>query len=71
MFIDELSPIVKELGKQPLAFMGGLFTGVFRLDLSEDPLRSWLENQGANLSSQNSNSGTGKEEGPQSIPIEE
>ena len=70
MFIDELSPIVKELGQQPLAFMGGLFAGVFRLDLSEDPLKSWLENQGADLSSTRSNQGSSREDGPQSISIE-
>ncbi|MGK7872074.1 MAG: hypothetical protein AB4426_01780 [Xenococcaceae cyanobacterium] len=46
MFLDELKPIIKELTQQPVAFMGGFFSGVFRLKLSENPLKSWLEQQG-------------------------
>ncbi len=70
MFISELGPIAKELAQQPLAFVGGLFSGVFRLDLSEDPLKSWLENQGASVSSPTFNKVVNTDEGPQSISIE-
>ncbi|MCO5559062.1 hypothetical protein L7F22_012654, partial [Adiantum nelumboides] len=35
-------PLVKEVLKEPLAFLGGVFAGVLRLDLNEDPLREWV-----------------------------
>ena len=46
MFLDELQPIFKELIQQPLAFTGGLLSGALKLQLSEDPLKSWLQDQG-------------------------
>ncbi len=46
MFLDELQPIFKELMQQPLAFAGGLVSGALKLKLSEDPLKSWLQQQG-------------------------
>jgi hypothetical protein len=39
MFLQELSPIFEELIHKPVAFMGGFASGLFRLDLSEDPVR--------------------------------
>ncbi|KAL1541897.1 UPF0426 protein, chloroplastic [Salvia divinorum] len=35
-------PILKEALKEPVAFVGGMFAGLLRLDLSEDPLREWV-----------------------------
>ncbi|KAJ4960306.1 hypothetical protein NE237_020216 [Protea cynaroides] len=35
-------PIVKEALKEPVAFMGGMFAGLLRLDLNEDPLKEWI-----------------------------
>lgn len=29
--------------QEPVAFLGGLFAGLLRLDLKEDPLREWVE----------------------------
>jgi hypothetical protein len=46
MFIEELKPVVTELTKQPIAFMGGFVSGVLKLNPSEEPLKSWLEKQG-------------------------
>ena len=46
MFITELQPILKELVHQPLAFAGGFVSGLLRVKLTEDPLKSWLEKQG-------------------------
>ncbi len=46
MFLEELQPIAKEFFQQPLAFAGGFVSGMLRLNLSEDPLRSWLQKQG-------------------------
>lgn len=69
MFFDELQPVVKELIQQPIAFMGGFVSGMLRLKLSEDPLKTWLEKQGiTEYSDTSTNSGNGS--GPQSINIE-
>eukprot|EP00249_Psilotum_nudum_P009095 c21706_g1_i1 orf=441-893(-) len=38
----EDEPILKEALKEPIAFFGGLFAGLFRLNLNEDPLREWV-----------------------------
>ncbi|XP_057787719.1 UPF0426 protein At1g28150, chloroplastic [Salvia miltiorrhiza] len=35
-------PILKEALKEPVAFVGGIFAGLLRLDLNEDPLREWV-----------------------------
>ncbi|XP_028119071.1 UPF0426 protein At1g28150, chloroplastic-like [Camellia sinensis] len=35
-------PILKEALKEPVAFMGGMFAGLLRLDLNEDPLKEWV-----------------------------
>jgi hypothetical protein len=72
MFLDELSPIWKELTQQPIAFMGGFFSGVFRLNLADDPVKSWLEQQTGSTPYTASTSGSenGKTNGPQSITIE-
>lgn len=70
MFLDELTPIAQGLIKQPVAFCGGLLSGVLRLDIGEDPLKTWLEKQGASVEESNKNNSQGTNEGPQSISIE-
>ncbi|KAK9714287.1 hypothetical protein RND81_06G084100 [Saponaria officinalis] len=35
-------PIFKEAIKEPVAFMGGIFAGLLRLDLNEEPLKEWI-----------------------------
>ncbi|XP_062118066.1 UPF0426 protein At1g28150, chloroplastic isoform X2 [Humulus lupulus] len=35
-------PILKEAFKEPVAFMGGVFAGLLRLDLNDDPLKEWV-----------------------------
>lgn len=47
MFLDELTPIFQKLTSQPAAFLGGFASGLFKLNLTEDPVKSWLEDQGA------------------------
>ena len=47
MFVDELTPFVREMARQPVAFCGGFLSGLFRLDLAEDPVKTWLNKQGA------------------------
>ncbi len=69
MFLDELQPVFKELLQQPMAFTGGLVSGLLRLKLSEDPLKSWLQQQGLTHFTYNDpDSGNGS--GPQSISID-
>lgn len=68
MFFDELTPILKELTQQPVAFMGGLFSGLLRLNLSDDPIKSWLDKQG-DTSIYTTETHNGKS-GPQSISID-
>jgi hypothetical protein len=45
MFLQELSPIFQEIVQKPVAFMGGFASGLLRLDLSEDPVRTWLNRE--------------------------
>lgn len=68
--MDELKPILQELFVQPVAFMGGLVSGLLRLDLKEDPLKAWLEKQGASPGSATTSNGQKKNSGPQSISID-
>lgn len=69
MFLDELTPIAQELLQQPVAFMGGFFSGVFRLNVAEEPLKSWLEQQGATVTNAPYET-NGSNKGPQSIAID-
>jgi len=64
MFLEELKPIVKELIQQPVAFMGGFVSAVFRVNPSEEPLKSWLEMQGIKITE------TDSATKPQTIAIE-
>jgi hypothetical protein len=72
MFLDELIPVVKELIQQPIAFTGGFFSGLLRLNLNEDPVKSWIDREAGSSSytppeTEASNS---KSTGPQSISID-
>jgi hypothetical protein len=66
--MDELKPILQELTIQPTAFLGGLVAGFLRLDLNEDPLKTWLSQQG--VVSTAASTSTSKKSGPQSISID-
>lgn len=71
MFLDELRPIVQEITKQPIAFMGGFFSGLLRLNPSEEPLKSWLQQQGGfSPTPSDSDRGGNNGNGPQSISID-
>jgi hypothetical protein len=69
MFIDELSPIFKQLSQHPASFFGGFFSGLLRLNLADDPVKSWLDKQVAANSSM-TQSHNGKATGPETIQIE-
>ncbi|MDX2228976.1 MAG: hypothetical protein NW220_05035 [Leptolyngbyaceae cyanobacterium bins.349] len=71
MFMDELMPLFKELTQQPIAFMGGFVSGIFRLNLMDDPVKSWLDQQtGSTSFSSHNPTHNGKSGGPQSISID-
>jgi hypothetical protein len=70
MFLTELTPLLKELAQQPVAFMGGFVSGVFRLNLEEDPLKSWLTKQGINITNSKDDDNKPNSNGPQSISID-
>jgi hypothetical protein len=71
MFLDELSPFLQELTRQPVAFVGGFVSGMLRLDLNEDPVKSWLNKQDVEPPADDLSSGTASSNGgPQKISIE-
>lgn len=69
MFVDELTPFIRELAHQPVAFFGGFVSGLFRLDLAEDPVKTWLNKQGA-LPTAASSAAAANSAGPQAIDID-
>jgi hypothetical protein len=73
MFLTELSPLVQELVHQPISFLGGFCSGMLRLNLSDDPVRSWLDQQtgtAAYSTPSHRHNGNGNGSGPQSISID-
>ncbi|MBD0269002.1 MAG: hypothetical protein ICV77_12000 [Cyanobacteria bacterium Co-bin8] len=71
MFLDELTPVVQEIIGHPAAFFGGFVSGVLRLNLADDPVKTWLEQQGgvsATTTPKNTHHQNGG--GPQTISIE-
>lgn len=72
MFVDELAPIFKELTAYPVAFFGGFFSGILRLNLADDPVKSWLDKQvGAPAhTTEIPKNNNGNSSGPQSITID-
>ncbi|MEM7553273.1 MAG: hypothetical protein AAF378_04095 [Cyanobacteria bacterium P01_A01_bin.84] len=72
MFIDELTPIFKKASMHPLSFMGGFVSGVLRLNLNEDPVRSWLSQQTGQTfpTDLHNEPKNGKSSGPQQISID-
>lgn len=67
MFLDELTPFLRELAAQPAAFLGGLASGLLRLDLADDPVKQWLQTQGATPAAPE---GASSGDGPQKISID-
>lgn len=72
MFVDELAPIFKELTQHPVSFLGGFFSGVLRLNLAEEPVKSWLDRQlgYTTYTASTTPTNNGKTGGPQSISID-
>lgn len=72
MFLEELAPLFKEFTQHPASFMGGFVSGVLRLSLNDDPVKSWLAQQTTTNAYPGSSNGAhnGKSNGPQTISIE-
>ena len=70
MFLDELTPFLQELTRQPVAFVGGFVSGVLRLNLSDDPVKSWLDNQDVTVTDDDDSVSSGGNSGPQKISID-
>jgi hypothetical protein len=69
MLLNELTPIFKELIKEPVAFCNGFISGVLRLNLTDDPVKTWLEQQ-AGFTPTSNPSGTTDRSRPKSIEID-
>jgi hypothetical protein len=69
MLLNELTPILKELTKEPVAFCSGFISGALRLNLTDDPVKTWLEKQ-AGFTPTNSQTESSNKQKPQSIEIE-
>jgi hypothetical protein len=71
MFVQELSPIFQEFVQKPVAFMGGFASGLLRLNLADDPVRSWLNREmDGTVYATNTPEGRSNGSGPQSIEID-
>lgn len=75
MFVDELKPIFQQFTHHPLSFLGGFVSGLLRLNLADDPVKSWLSQQldsssYTTFTTQSAQAQNGKAGGPQSISIE-
>lgn len=67
MMLSELTPIIQELTQQPISFLGGLVSGSLRLSPDQEPLKSWLDQQGSNTTQPRSSP---EDQAPQTINIE-
>lgn len=60
--------------QEPVAFLGGIFAGILRLDLNEEPLKEWVtrtvEASGTTVDELNVEGSKEAEEAPQEIVIE-
>lgn len=73
MFLSELSPLFQELIHKPVAFMGGFISGLLHLNLSDEPVSKWLEQQtraAARCTSASKSANNGQGSVPQSITID-
>ncbi|GAA6623697.1 hypothetical protein [Scytonema sp. NUACC26] len=72
MFLEEFSPIFKQLTQHPISFMGGFVSGMLKLNLADDPVKSWLSQQlgTSTYTSTTIQAHNGKANGPQTISID-
>jgi hypothetical protein len=71
MFIDELTPLFKQFTQHPVSFLGGFVSGILRLNLADEPVKNWLDQQvGSTVYTSTTQAHNGKTSGPQSISID-
>lgn len=70
MFVTELEPIFKQLTQHPVSFLGGFFSGLLRLNLADEPVKNWVDQQFGSTSYSTTQDHNGKTSGPQSISID-
>jgi len=70
MFFDEIQPLLKELLAEPVAFFGGFASGVLRVDLAQDPVKTWIDQQNGVASSDDDQTPPAPPSGPQAISID-
>lgn len=72
MFITELSPLFKEFLQHPVSFMGGFVSGVLRLNLADEPVKSWLNQKSCCTRSETNTTENSHSQssGPQQIMID-
>ncbi|KAG9152318.1 hypothetical protein Leryth_021267 [Lithospermum erythrorhizon] len=58
--------------QEPVAFLGGVFAGLLRLDLNEDPLKEWVTKtaEAAGIARELNSDDVLQKETPQEIEIE-
>ncbi|PNX95714.1 UPF0426 protein chloroplastic-like [Trifolium pratense] len=59
--------------EEPVAFWGGVFAGLLRLDLNEEPLKEWINRtvEDSDINEEETNAeGSTTEDAPQEIEIE-
>ena len=69
MLLNELTPILRELAQEPVAFCSGFISGALRLNLTDDPVKTWLEKQ-AGFTPTDSQTESSNRRRPQSIDID-
>lgn len=69
MLLNELTPILKELTKEPVAFCSGFISGALRLNLTDDPVKTWLQKQAGFTATSSPNESNDKQK-PKSIDID-
>ncbi|MGB3756037.1 MAG: hypothetical protein WBA07_06650 [Rivularia sp. (in: cyanobacteria)] len=72
MFLEELLPLFKEFTQHPASFAGGFVSGILRLSLADDPVKSWLAQQTNRPATTfpTSTNGRNNGNGPQTISID-
>ncbi|NJL85229.1 MAG: hypothetical protein HC886_03415 [Leptolyngbyaceae cyanobacterium SM1_1_3] len=70
MFLDELTPLAREMFGRPVAFLGGFCSGFLRLSLGEDPVKTWLTQQTGQPVTPVATPQNGKGKGPTTISID-
>ncbi|WOL09840.1 UPF0426 protein [Canna indica] len=77
VFCSSFDPHHHRQDGEPVAFLGGVFAGLLRLDLKEDPLREWVSKtaEAAGIAGEGEIDAEGdkmggEDDGPQQIEIE-